>query len=162
MISPPIAAIGAHSYMAILVGGGFLKSLPIAAHCSPLLHGDFSQESNSSKVLTLQPIVAHSYKAISVRGLTPEKSSHCIPFQPSYMAVSTRAVIPEKFSHCSSLQPTLTWQFQLGGNSWKSSHCSPLQPTLTWQFWSGGVTHQKTSHCSPLQPTHTWQLQSGG
>ena len=84
------------------------------SHCSPLLLGNFSQGvipqksshfsplqptlkwqfqsgggGNSWKVLPLQPIAAHSYMAILVRG----------------------GVIPQKSSHCSPLQPTLTWQF---------------------------------------------------
>ena len=53
--------IAAHYYMANLVSGGgvLLKSPPIAAHCSPHLHGNFSRGGggggNSSKVLPLQP-----------------------------------------------------------------------------------------------------------
>ena len=59
----------------------------------PLLHGNFSHGwGNSWKVLPLQLIAAHSYMAISVRGVIPEKSSHCSP-----------------------LPPALTWQFQSGG-----------------------------------------------
>ena len=61
-----------------------LKSLPIAAHCSPLLHGNFSQGGNSLKILPLQPIAAHSYMAISVRGVIPQKSSHCSPTLTSF------------------------------------------------------------------------------
>ena len=41
------------------------------------------------------------------------------------MAILVRGLIPEKSSHCSPLQPTLTWQFQAGGIS---SNVLPLQP----------------------------------
>ena len=44
------------------------------------------------------------------------------------MAISVRGVIPEKSSHCSPLQPTLTWQFQSGGGGGNSSKVLPLQP----------------------------------
>ena len=39
----PLQPIAAHSYVAVLVRGKVLKIPPIAAHCSPLLHGNFSQ-----------------------------------------------------------------------------------------------------------------------
>ena len=87
----PLQPIAAHSHMAISVKGQFLKSPPFAINCSPLLHGNFSwgvisetsshcsalrpistwqfqSGGNSWKVLPLQPIAAHSYMAISVRG----------------------------------------------------------------------------------------------
>ena len=82
--------------------GQILKSPPIAAHCSPLLYGNFSQ------------------------GVIPEKSSHCNPLQPTLTWQFQSGVIHEKSSHCSPLQPTLTWQFQPGGNS----KVLPLQPNL--------------------------------
>ena len=56
----PLQPIAAHSYMAILV-----------------------REGNSSKVLPLHPIAAHSYMAILISGLIHQKSSHCIPLQPT-------------------------------------------------------------------------------
>ena len=102
--------------------GEFLKSPPILAHCSPLLHGNFCQGGgggNSSKVLPLQPIAAHSYMAFLVRG-----------------------VIPEKCSHCSPLQPTLSWQFQSGGNSWK---VLPLQP-IGGNSWKVPPLHPIAAH----------------
>ena len=51
----------------------------ISSHCSPLLHDYCSQRGNSSKIFPLQPIASHSYKAISVRGLIPQKCSYCGP-----------------------------------------------------------------------------------
>ena len=39
-----------------------------AAYRSALLHDSFSQEDNSWKILPLQPIAAHFYMAILVRG----------------------------------------------------------------------------------------------
>ena len=202
----------AHSYMAISVRGGgiipeksshcsplqciltwqfqsgvyFLKSPPIAAHCSPLLHGNFSQ------------------------GVILEKFSHCSPLQPTLTCqFQSVGIIPEKSSHCSPLQRILTWQFQSGVYFLKSppiaAHCSPFlhcnfsqglipqksshcSPTLTSFHPSeqinpsllhllppppiavlsymaisiGGVIPEKSSHCSPLQPTLAWQFQSGG
>ena len=69
--------------MAILVRGVIPQKFPIAAHCSPLLHGNFIQgEGNSAKVLPLQPLAAHSYMAILVRGVIPQKfpiAAHCSP-----------------------------------------------------------------------------------
>ena len=65
----------------VLVRGYLLKKPPIAAHCTPLLLGNFSQGGNSSKVLPLQPIAAHYYMAISVRG--GGNSSKVLPLQPS-------------------------------------------------------------------------------
>ena len=128
------------------------------------------------------------------------------------MAISVRGLIPEKSSHCSPLQPILTWQFQSGGggNSWKvlplqpivgnSWKVFPLQPiaahyymaiSVRGQFlkcphfaincspllhgnFSQGVNPEKFSLCSPLlvipeksfhwsplQLTLTWQFKSG-
>ena len=47
--------------MAILIGGGggsFLNSLRFAAHCSPLLHGNFSQGGGGGQFLKSPPIAA--------------------------------------------------------------------------------------------------------
>ena len=109
--------------------GVFPEKSSIAAHCSPLLHGNFSQWGNSWKVLPLQPIAAHSYMAISVRGVIPEKSSHCSP-----------------------LQPNLTWQFQSGGgggNSWKFL---PLQPIAAHSYMAISVRGVNSSNVLPLHP----------
>ena len=150
----PLQPIAAQFYMAISVRGLLLKRPLIAAHCSPLLYGNFSQGviseksshcsalqptptwqfqsvGNSWKVLPLQPIVAHSYMAISVRGVFSEKSSHCNPLQPTLTwQFQSRGLIPEMSSHCSQLQPTFTWQFQSEGLFLKrpliAAHCSPL------------------------------------
>ena len=181
----PLQPISAHSYMAISVRGQFLKSLPFAINCSPLLHGNFSQGviseksshcralqptptwqfqpgGNSWKVLPLQPIAAHSYMAISVRGVIHEKSSHCSPLQPTLtLQFQSRGVIPEKSSHCSRLQPTFTWQFQSEGLFLKrpliTAHCSPLL--------HGNFSHlflkspPIAAHCSP--PLHGNFCQGG-
>ena len=82
--------IAAHFYMAISVRGEFLKGPPIAAHCSPLLHDNFSH------------------------GVIPEKSSHCSPLQPTLTwQFQSGGLIPEKSSHCS---PTLTSFYPLWTN----------------------------------------------
>ena len=177
--------------MAILVR----KVIPEkSSHCRPLqptLTWQFQSGvgGNSWKRLSLQPIAAHSYIAISVRG---GNSWKVLPLQPiaahSYMEISVRGVIPQKSSHCSRLQPTLTWQFHsgVGGNSWKrlslqpiaahsyiaisvrggnSWKVLPLQPIAAHSFMAilvRGVIPEKSSHCSPYQPTLIWQFQSGG
>ena len=110
-------------------GATFEKS-SLCNQLQPTLTWHFQSGCNFWKVLILQPIAAHSYMAISVKG-----------------------VIPEKSSHCSRLQPFFTWQFQSGAGGGgvipeKSSHCSPLQPTLTWQFLSGSISSKNL----PLQP----------
>ena len=138
----PLQPIAAHSYMAISVRGGFLKRPPIAAHCSPLLHGNFSRGGGvipgksshcsplqptltwqfqsggciSWKVLPLQPIAANSNMAISVRGVNSWKVH---PLQPiaahSCMAISVRGVFlksPRIAAHCS---PLLHGNFSQGG-----------------------------------------------
>ena len=177
----PLQSIAAHSYMAVSVGGWwFLKYPPNAAHCGPLLHGNFSQgviPENSSRCSPLQPTLTWQFQSW---GVIPEKSSHCSP------------LLHGNFSHGGNswkvlpLQPTFTWQFQWGGNSWKvlplqsiaahsymaisvggwwflkyppnAAHCGPL---LHGNF-SEGVIPEKSSHCSPLQPTLTWHIQWGG
>ena len=60
----PLQLIAALSYMAILFRGGgkFPKSPPIAAHCSPLLDGNFSQ--GGGLFIPFQPIPAQSYMGI--------------------------------------------------------------------------------------------------
>ena len=83
-------------------GGLLLKSPPIAAHCSPLLHGNFSQGGNSWKVLPLQPIAAHSYMAISVRGVNSWK---VLPLQP------IAAQLLHQFTPSEQINPTLLHQF---------------------------------------------------
>ena len=167
----------------------FLKRPLIAAHCSPLLHGNFSQGVNSWKVLPLQPIAAHSYMAISVGGgvnswkvlpLQPivGNSWKVFPLQPiaahSYMTISVRGQFlksPHFAINCSPLlhgnftQGVIPEKFSLCSPLLvipeKSFHCSPLQLTLTWQFKSGAI-FEKSSLCNQLQPTLTWQFQSGG
>ena len=117
--SPPIAA---HACMAIFVSGGkFLESPLIAAHpymailvrgvipqnsshCSPLLHGNFSQGG----------------------GVIPQKSSHCSPRLHGNFC--QWGVIPQKSSHCS---PPSHGNFSQGCNS---SKFLPLLPTLTWEY----------------------------
>ena len=65
------------------------------SHCSPLQTtltcNFFSQRGNRSKIFPLQRIADHSYMAILVRGVFPQK----LPVA----------------AHCSPLQPTLKWQF---------------------------------------------------
>ena len=61
---------------------------PLAAQ---LLH-HFTPSEQIAFSYTILPIAAHSYMAISFRGVTPQNSSHCSP-----------------------LQPALTCQFQSGG-----------------------------------------------
>ena len=82
-ISPKILPLQpTHSYMEILIMGNSSKVIPLHSH------GNISQEGNFTKVLPLQPIAA-----------------------PSNMAVLVRGVFPQKWSHCSPLLATLTWQF---------------------------------------------------
>ena len=64
------------------------------------------------------------------------------------MAISVRGVIPEKSSHCSPLQPTLTWKFYSGGLiRQKYSHCSP---TLTSFYPSEQITPTLLHQFTPL------------
>ena len=94
---------------------------------SPTLTCQFQWGGNSWKVLPLQPTAATHTWQFQWGG----NSCKVLPLQPiaahSYMAISVRGVIPEKSSHCSPLQPTLTWQFQSGGGG-NSSKVLPLQP----------------------------------
>ena len=125
-----ILAIVAHSYIAIPIRGSFLKSLPIAALCNFFLHPYIGQElSNSSEILPMQPVAAHSCTAVLARlaiwaivaqsyidVLTSGKSSKVLSLQPipapSYIPILLRSwVIPENSSQNSPLQPTLTPQF---------------------------------------------------
>ena len=134
--NPPIAAPPLQHITPLgspLLHGNFSQGVipKKSSHCSPLqptLTWQSQSGGNSWNVLSLRPIEAHSYMAISVRG---------------------GGVILEMSSHYSPLQPTLTWQFQSGGggggNSW---NVLPLQPTLTWQFQSGG----NSWNVLPLQP----------
>ena len=107
---------------------------------------------SSWKVIPLQPIAAHSYMAILVRKVIPEKSSHCRPLQPTLtLQFQSRGVIPEKSSHCSRLQPIFTWEFQSEGLFLKrpliAAHCSPL---LYGNFSQGGGGN--SWKVLPLQP----------
>ena len=119
-------------------GGLFLKSPPIAAHCSPLLHGNFSQR------------------------VVPQMSPHFSPLQPTLTWRFFSGVILQKSSHCSPLFNSNSSQGVIPQNS---SHCIPLQPTLTWQFWSaggGGVIPQKSSLCSERSPLFYGNFSQGG
>ena len=96
----PLQPIAAHFYMAIFNRGDLsLTNLPIAAHCSALLQGNFSQ------------------------GVIPQKSSHCSPLLHGNFR---QVVTPQKSSHCRPLQRALTWQFLTGGIY--PSQIFPLQP----------------------------------
>ena len=97
----------------------------MAAPCSSLLHGNLVREGNSSKVLPLQPIPAHSYMA---RLFREGNSSKDLPLQPIadhfFMVFLVREVILQKpplAALCSSL---LHGNFSQGGNS---SKVLPLQ-----------------------------------
>ena len=128
-IWPPLAAQLVHHFTP---SGHLPKNLntwkgpPIAANCSPLLHGNFSQWVISWKVLPLQPIAAHCSPHLHGNFSQGGNSWKVLSLQPTFTwQFQSEGVIPEKSSHCSPLQPTLTWQFQSGGNSWK---VLPLQP----------------------------------
>ena len=103
----PLQPIAAHSYMAISVMGGVNPET--SSHCSPLLHGNFSQ------------------------GVIPENSSHCSPLQPTLTWIFQSGDNSWKSSHCS---PLLHWQFQSGGNSWK---VLPLQPIAAHSYMAISV-----------------------
>ena len=105
-------------------GGLFLKTPPIAAHCIPLLHGNFNQ---GRGYFLKSPLIA----------------AHCSPLLHGNFILG---VFLQKSSHFNPLQPTVTWQFQSGGNSTK---VLPMQPTLQWQFYSVGGGN--SSKVLPLQ-----------
>ena len=133
---------------------------------------------NSSYILPLQPIAAHSSIAnpctpllhgtfCQGKGIIPHKSTHCSPLQPtlllqplaphSYMAVFVKGKVkflknPPIANHCSSLLHDI---FRQGIFPRKFSTCSPLQPVLTWQFRQGVVVYflkkrPIAAQCSPL------------
>ena len=167
--------------MAISVSLGVIpENPPIAALCSPLLHGNLSQ----GLIFKIPPIAAHCSSlldGIFSQGVIHWKSSHCSPLLQDCFS---EGVIAQKSSHCSPLQPTLIRQLQSGDNSCK---VLPLQPIAAHSYvtisvtlgkipenppiaahcssvldgtFSQGVIPEKSSHCNPLQPTLTWQFQS--
>ena len=97
------------------------------SHCSPLLHGNFSEGLTSANVLTLQPIAAHSNLATLIMG---GNSSKVLPLQPnaahSYLAILVRdgnslKILPLHTIAAHSYIASLV----SGGNS---SKVIPLQP----------------------------------
>ena len=111
-----------------LIRGLILKRLPIAAHCSSILHGNFSHGCYSSSILPLQPIGAHSsWQFYSRRGDFPK----LLPLQPiafhSYIAILDRGLVLKN--------PAI------------SADCSPL---LHGNFSQGVVIPRKSFHCSPF------------
>ena len=79
IILPPLDKLPPHSYTILPHLAARLLNLFTP---SELQSG--GGRGNSSKVLPLLPIAAHSYMAISVMGgVNPEKSSHCSPLQPT-------------------------------------------------------------------------------
>ena len=159
----PLQSIAAHSYMTISVTLVVIpESPPIAALCSPFLHGNISQ----GVIIKIPPIAAHC--------------------SPLLLGIFNKRIILEKSSQCSPLQPTPTWQFLVRGLFLKSppiaAHCSlllhmvisvrlsvihesPPIAALCSSHLHGnfiqGVNFEKSSDCSPLQLTLRWHFQSG-
>ena len=124
----PIAAHCSSFFHAIFSPGGyFFKSPTMAAQCSPLLQGKFSQRSDSSKAFPLQPNAAHPFLLFLVR---EGNSSKILPLQPiaahSYMALLVRE-----------------------GNS---SKVLPWQPLAAHSYMAILVSVGNSSKVLPLQP----------
>ena len=90
----PLQPIAELAYVAIFVRGIIPQSHRIAAHCSHLLLGDFSEDVITQKLLNVITIATPSYIAISARVVG--NSSKVLPLQPiatnTYMAISVRVV----------------------------------------------------------------------
>ena len=88
----PLQPGAAHSCLAIFFRWLLLKNPPIAARCSPLSHGSFSQWVIPQKSSNCRFIAGLIYMAVLVRG---RKSSIILPLHPiashSYIAILVRA-----------------------------------------------------------------------
>ena len=145
----PVNTLPHHSYTNLL----------FSSHCSPLLHGKFSQRNNSSKLLPLQPIAAHSYMAILVRG--GGNFSKALPLQPiaahPYMAILVRGGNSSKFppisAPCSPLQPIAAHSYmEISVRSGNFSKALSLQPIAAPSYMSILVRRSNSSTLLSLQP----------